>query len=136
MVISSKSPVSIMGRMPLLVWIFLMFAFSACAQDSPLRSSDGKYQAELVGSGNDWHYQVKKVETGEVVLTTHAQYPTPNDVKAGMFSPDSKEFAAAYHYGHKGPYTWIGVWDFKTGKRVRAEERDGWIRNISFVFKK
>lgn len=146
MVTSSKSLVSITGRMPWLVGIFLMFAFPVCAQPSSLRSPDGKYEATLAVKGpGEVHYQVKEVETGRIVLTTTAQYPTANDVKDGMVSPDSKEFVAVYHYGHGGPHSWIRIWDLETCKRVppdtkcepvRSERKDGWIRDVSFIFKK
>lgn len=119
-----------------LVGLALLFTWSVWAQSGALLSPDKKYQAIRVGSGDDWHYQVKEVDTGQVVLTTTAEHPTPNDVKAGMFSPDAKEFAAAYHYGHEGSYTWIGVWSLANGQRVRTERKQGWTRDLASVFKK
>jgi len=134
----SRSIVSRTGLMPALVGIVLVYALSVWAQagGASLRSPDGKYQAILVGSGNDVHYQVKDVDTDRVVLTTTAQYRTPNDVKIGLFSPDSKEFGAAYHYGHSGSYTWIGIWRLEDGNLVHTERKNGWITDIASVFKK
>ncbi|MCI0556982.1 MAG: hypothetical protein MN733_00685 [Nitrososphaera sp.] len=113
------------------------------ASDSPalagqhsFRSPDGRYEARKVGSGKDAHYQIREVETKRLVLTTHAEFTTPNNVKAASFSPDSKMFAAAYHYGHTGGYTWIGIWDLGSGSLLRAETPSGWITDISSVFKK
>jgi hypothetical protein len=101
-----------------------------------LRSPDGRYQASEVGTGNDIHYKVTDMSTGHELFTTQAQYKTPNDVKAGTFSPDSQEFAAAYHYGHEGSYTWIGVWNVGTGRFVRSERLPGWTTDICSVFNK
>lgn len=119
-----------------LVGLALLFAGSVWAQSGALLSPDKKYQAIQVGSGDDVHYQVKEVDTERVVLTTTAQYRTPNDVKAGLFSLDSKEFAAGYHYGHEGKYTWLGIWNLETGQRVRTERKSGWTRDLASVFKK
>lgn len=135
MVTQHQSLVSLTGPRSVFVGLVLVLALSVCAQSSE-RSPDGKYQAIEVRSGNDVHYQVKEVNTDRVVLTTTAQYRTPNDVKAGMFSPDSKEFAAAYHYSHAGNYTWIGVWSLETGNVVRTERKNGWTTDIASVFKK
>lgn len=98
------------------------------------RSADGNYEAKRVGSGSNVHYQIRETRTGRVALTTTAEFSTPNDVKAGMFSPDSKLFAAVYHYGHAGGYTWVGVWSLDTGMRVRFETKPGWTMDASFVF--
>jgi|LGVF01.2.fsa_nt_gb hypothetical protein len=98
------------------------------------RSPDGRYEAVKVGAGADIHYQVKEIETDRIVLTTHAEYTTPNDVKSGTFSRDSRKFAAAYHYGHAGGYTWIGIWDIETGSLLRTERRPGWTTDIYSVF--
>ena len=65
-----------------------------------------------------------------------AQYKTPNDVKAGTFSANSKEFAAAYHYGHDGGYTWIGIWSVENGEMIREERRPGWTTDICSVLEK
>ncbi len=101
------------------------------------RSPNGKYQGVRVALGNgDEHYQVKEIGTGRLVMTTHAQYKTPNDVKAGLFSPDSNKIAAAYHYGHEGNYTWVGVWDIETGNLVDTKRKSGWTTDIYWVFNK
>ena len=124
------------GQRLWLVGLCLLVACAVFAQSGGLRSPDGKYQAIQVGAGSDRHYQIKEVETDRVVLTTQAQYRTPNDVKAGLFSADGKEFAAAYHYGHEGSYTWIGIWSLETGQLVRTERKSGWTRDLASVFKK
>ncbi|MBU1626121.1 hypothetical protein KKB18_02025 [bacterium] len=98
-------------------------------------SPDGRYKATRVGSGNDWHYQVKEVSTGQVILKTNAQYTSSNDVKAGAFSSDSQQFAVAYHYGHKGDYTWIAIWSLETGEQIDDwEDHTGFIYDLSGVF--
>ncbi len=99
------------------------------------RSPDGKYQADQVALENGEHYQVKEIGTGRIVMTTHAQYETLNDVKAGLFSPDSKKIAAAYHYGHEGGYTWVGIWDIETGSLVDTKRQSGWTTDIYWVFR-
>jgi len=99
-----------------------------------IRSIDGKYEAIRVGDKNNIHYQVMLVKTKSVILVTHAEYNTPNVVKAGSFSQDSKTFASAYHYGHSGGYTWIGVWNLETGKLILSKNCSGWISNINFIF--
>lgn len=101
---------------------------------SLLPSPDRRYEAMRVVSGNDAHYQVREIGTGHIAMTTHAQYETPNDVKAGLFSPDSRKIAAAYHYGHEGNYTWIGIWDIETGNLVGTERKSGWTTDIYSVF--
>lgn len=127
---------SLMGQRLGLVGLCLLVTCVVFAQSGGLRSPDGKYQAMQVGAGSDQHYQIKEVGTERVVLTTQAQYRTPNDVKAGLFSADGKEFAAAYHYGHEGSYTWIGIWSLETGQLVRTERKSGWTRDVASVFKK
>jgi hypothetical protein len=97
-------------------------------------SPDKKHETVRSGTGNDVHCEVKEVATGRVVLVTQAEFDTPNDVKAGLFSPDSRQFAAAYHYGHAGGYTWVGVWDIETRARVRTERKPGWTTDLSWVF--
>ncbi len=96
-------------------------------------SPDMRYEATRVGMGGEIHYQVKEVETGRVVLLTYPEY-SPNDVKAGAFSPDSKKLAAAYHYSHLGHYTWIGIWDIGTRVLLRSEKKAGWVTDISWIF--
>ncbi|NOY60939.1 MAG: hypothetical protein GXO75_18675 [Calditrichaeota bacterium] len=98
------------------------------------RSPDGKYKAVRVVSGNDEHYQVKEIGTGRIVCTTHAQYKTPNKAKAGLFSPDSKKIAVAYHYGQGDNYTWIGIWDIETCNLIDTKRRSGWTTDIYWVF--
>ena len=105
-------------------------------QYKSFRSPDGKYMAVQTRLGNDLHYKVIEVETSSEIMVTHARYITPIDVKAAIFSPDSKKFAAAYHYEHKERYTWIGIWDIKSGALIGEKQKPGFITNISFVFKK
>jgi hypothetical protein len=96
-----------------------------------IHSKDGKYSAQKVKDEKGGiHFQVIEVDGGRVVITTHAEYTSPNDVKAGKFSTDSTKFAAAYHYGHAGNYTWVGVWDLNTGKFVRSVRLSGWVNII------
>ncbi len=99
------------------------------------RSPDGKYKAISIALGESGeHYQIKEIGTERIVMTTHAQYETKNDVKAGLFSPDSKKIAAAYHYGHEGEYTWVGIWDIETGNLVDTKRKSGWTTDIYWVF--
>lgn len=97
-------------------------------------SPDKRYEATRVKTSTGIHYQLKGVDIGRVVLVTHAKYDTYNDVKAGIFSADSRKFAAAYHYGHKGSCTWIGIWDIETRALLRSVEKPDWIVDISWVF--
>ena len=101
------------------------------------RSPDERYEVVKVGTGADIHYQLKEIDTDRIVLTTHAQYNKPNEVKAGTFSQDSKKFAAAYHYGNIEGYawTWIGIWDIETGSLLRTEALPGWATNIELIFR-
>ena len=98
------------------------------------RSPDGKYEAVLAGI----QYEIKEIKTGKVVLTTHDKFLGSNDVKGGafVFWPKSKTFRAVYHYGHKGPCTWIGTWDLKTGNLIGGEEKSGFIRDATSVLGK
>ncbi len=112
----------------------LLVIIIPCYGQPRFGSPNGKYEAIRFGSGRDIHYKVMEIKTGDEVLVTNAQYDTPNDVKAASFSPDSKKFAAAYHYSHKGRYTWIGIWDMKTGM-LRQKEKPGWTTDICSVFK-
>jgi len=100
-----------------------------------LVTPDGNFKAIKVENGKNIHYKVLSVEDNSVNFLTKAQYETPNDVKAATFSPDSREFAAAYHYGHDGGYTWIGIWNVKTGELVRSIRRENWVTKLCFVFK-
>ena len=95
-----------------------------------LHSPDGKYGATRIRHQGGFHFQVGEVESGRVVFTTHGQYSTPNNVKTGRFSPDSTNFAAAYHYGHAGNYTWVGIWSLKTERRIRSKRLSGWSPTI------
>ena len=70
-----------------------------------LWSSSNPFTVERVSD----HVRVTENLTGRS-FTTHAQYSSPNDVKDWGFSEDNTRFAAAYHYGHDGGYTWRGVW--------------------------
>lgn len=113
----------------LVAGLLLLPLLTSCSCSFP-DSRDGRYRAQATGGGPDVHYQVTEITTGRVILTTHAQYSTPNDVKAGCFGPDSKRFAAAYHYSHDGNYTWIGVWSTDTGAFLYSERESGWIQTI------
>ena len=96
-------------------------------------SPNGRYFTERIVSGNNAHYSVLEFRgkaAPRYIFTTHAQYSTPNDVKAGIFSTNSEFFAAAYHYGHQGRYTWIGVWRTDNGQLVKTSTTPGWITNI------
>ncbi len=113
------------------VLLALSCSIACAAQLDSLRSSDGKYVAEKTRGESGIHFRIKEVKGSRVVLTTHAQFPSPNDVKVGRFSPDSPTlFAAAYHYGHEGKYTWIGVWNLKDGDLVWAVEVKEWVSRI------
>lgn len=93
-------------------------------------SPDKKYEATRIGN----HYQIKEIETGRII-PTHDQFKGDNDVKAGafVFSPNGKKFGAAYHYSHKGQYTWIGTWDLNTGNLLGEEERQGYVTDITSI---
>lgn len=121
--------------LPLVAALFFTASLTACGQDGSFpKSANGRYEARATEAGGDVHYQVIEVKTGRVVLTTHAEYDTPNDVKAGGFSTDSKKFAAAYHYGHEGSYTWIGVWSTETGELLSTKRKGGWTTSLAGVF--
>ncbi len=79
---------------------------------------------------NGVHYQVINTQTNQIILTSHAQYSSPNDAKAKSFSSDFTKFTVAYHYGHAGAYTWIGVWSTETGDLLNAVQESGYIRSI------
>ena len=106
-------------------------------QPSWPRSPDGKYEAIKVafekGAEN---YRVMELATGRIAITTQPERKWPNDVKAGLFGPDSKRIAAAYHYGENGGYTWVGIWDIETGTLVETKKQSGWVRNLHWVFEK
>lgn len=111
--------------------LVLLTVTAASSQTTGFRSPDGKFEARRHGAGADEHYQIVEPSSNKVFMTTQAAYSTPNDVKTGVFSRDSRYVAAVYHYGHKGPETWIGVWEVRSGKRVRCEWRHDWVRMIS-----
>lgn len=83
-------------------------------------SPDGRFRADTVRE-NGAHYRVVEVATGRVLFTTHAQFTTANDVKAGRYCGD--RFLAAYHYGHAGTYTWIGAWSLEDGRDLGEVQR-------------
>lgn len=105
-----------------------------------IRSPDGQYIAKAgsySGQASNVHYRVVSSDgSNRVRFDTQAQYKTPNDVKAGAFSSDSRYFAAAYHYGHKGNYTWMGVWELPSARLVHSETASGFLYDVSGVFSK
>lgn len=124
-------------KMFFLLILLSLLMIIPCYGQQTFRSLDGRYEAILTGSGSHQHYKVIETKTGKQVMLTHSQYPkTPNDVKAAVFSPDSKQIAAAYHYGHKGGYTWIGIWDINSGMLLDSKELPGYTTDVSSVFKK
>lgn len=128
---------NIMDRFRRVVFVtmaYILTGYTGLVHAQAVRSPDGKYEASIEASESGLHYVVKDISTGRVALTTYAQYPTANDVKVGLFSPDSKQFAAAYHYGHAGNYTWIGIWSVETGKLLRKEQKPDWVYDLSGVF--
>lgn len=131
----NKRLADISYAMAFFIVLSLISISSVSAQPESISSADGRYEARIVIKGpRDIHYKVVEIETNREVLTTFAKFSTPNDVKAGLFSPDLRKFAAAYHYGHEGPQTWIGVWNLETGRLERKEMMEGWVRDISSIF--
>ena len=128
----------------ILYLLFVSVSVSGARQYGPsqnsqfMRSPNGQYTASAApysGQPNNVHYRVASSDgSNRVYFDTFAQYKTPNDVKVGMFSSDSRYFAAAYHYGHNGGYTWIGIWDINNQSLIRSVKKSGWIRDISWVF--
>ena len=115
---------------------FLSLYLSSCFHD-PTISPDGRFQARLTESSDYTNsaYEVIEIGTGKTILITHSQYPDmPNDVKAEVFSADSKMFAVAYHYSHAGNYTWVGIWSTETGEFLYGERIEKWTTNIDEVF--
>ncbi|RDE52153.1 MAG: hypothetical protein DVS81_02680 [Candidatus Accumulibacter meliphilus] len=101
-------------------------------------SADRRYQAELINSHTDGnaHFRITDVASGWVIMETQAQFGTPNNAKAGRFSPGSSQFAAAYHYDTNGRrYTWIGVWEIASKALIRQKELNGWTTDLSYVFR-
>ena len=105
------------------------------ATDPTSQQAVNPFAAKLVSTETGTHYQVVDRKSGQLILTTHAEFPTNNDVKAGGFSDDWKKFAAAYHYGGSGSYTWIGVWSTETGKFLYSVTRDNWTTSLAGVFR-
>jgi hypothetical protein len=103
------------------------------AQSDQIFSPNGRYLARKVGIGQDRHYEVIDQTNNNRVLTTRAQYSTPNDVKSGIFSSDSRSFAVTYHYGHQGNYTWLGVWSNESGQLLSGVKTSGWLRIVSLT---
>ena len=126
------------SRVNLIILILFSLLLLSCSVDGQYPNSpDGRYRAQETdtGTGANVHYQVIEIDTNRVVLTTQAQYTTDNNVKAGGFSSDSKKFAAVYHYGHEGAYTWIGVWSTETGQFLYYKKETGWTTSLAGVFK-
>ena len=94
------------------------------------------YLAKQISNSTGEHYQVIDTTNGRVVLTTKAQFPTRNDVKSGQFNSDFTQFAALYHYGHDGNYSWIGVWSTATGEHLHHVKRQGHTTSLETVFNK
>ena len=115
---------------------FLSFNLSSCFHD-PTISPDGRFQARLTEPSDYTNsaYEVIEIETGKTILTTHSEYPDrPNDVKAEIFSADSKMFGVAYHYSHAGSYTWVGIWSTETGEFLYGEKIEYWTTNLENVY--
>ena len=130
-----KTAISIASKAIACIGLFSMSVLLSCAQDgSFLESPDGHFRATTVGAGADTDYQVVEIGTGRIILTTKPQYDTPNDVKVGGFSSDSKKFAAVYHYGHDGGYSWTGVWNAETGQFLYSRKTSGWTRSVREAF--
>ena len=150
MEISVKSIAEYVSRVPGLfqvLWIFWILAgvtlfvatVNAVAAKASIKtvachlscqSPDKKYEAKRVGN----HYEINEIGTDHIIRT-HDQFSGDNDVKAGAFvvGPKGTSFGAAYHYGHKGKYTWIGIWDMESGNLFKQEERPGFLYDITSV---
>jgi hypothetical protein len=102
--------------------------------ENPSPPLQNPYRAGRAYNDTGTHCQVIEIATNRVVLTTWAQYTTYNTVKACGFSSDWKKFAAAYHYGHEGNYTWIGVWSTETGGFLYSKRESGWIYSVAGAF--
>jgi hypothetical protein len=98
----------------------------------PVISPDGTKRAAIVQNKKGTHFQIMDVKSTNIWFPTFAQHSSPNDVKAGIFSHDSRQFAAAYHYEHNGKYTWVGVWDVESREFLRESKFPGWIRYLTF----
>ena len=132
------SSVSLLGGIAV---TFLSLASGLLAQPSSFISPDGQYEATPVQTGPKIkHYEVRNTQTRKILFTTNAKYPG-NDVKAGVFSPDSTQFAAAYHYGPEEPrypkgYTWIGIWDIKRREQLWCVQQPNWVLVDKRIFEK
>jgi hypothetical protein len=129
-------------RFGAMVFIFASLAPESSAQPGSFISPDEQYVATLVQMGpRIKHYEVRDAKTRKTLyLTTNAKYPG-NDVKAAVFSPDSTQIAAAYHYGPEEPryprgYTWIGIWDIKRREQVSCVEEPTWVLVDKRIFQK
>jgi hypothetical protein len=121
-----------------IIAVVALAAFVACGsvEGQTITSPDKRYRAEEVRT-NGKHYQIVEVASGRVVLTTAAQFASPNDVKHGEFgkSPGGEiRFAACYHYDHAGRYTWIGIWALD-GRLVHSTTRPQWTTEIGDAFR-
>jgi hypothetical protein len=125
---------------PFFAWAVLLLVSLACGNSVPppyeITSPDGLLTARRTVTDNGTTvYEVIENETGESVFTTYSQYPdSKNDVKAAKFSDDSSKFAVAYHYGHNGNYTWIGVWSIETGELSYSKTKDSWSTYLGDAF--
>ena len=97
-------------------------------------SPNGKYRGVPIKIGNSKHYQIKEVGSDGTLMTTKAEFESDNEVKAGLFSPDSKQIAAAYHYSNGGGYTWVGIWEIESGNLINTKRKAGWITDLYWVF--
>jgi hypothetical protein len=98
-------------------------------------SSDGIYGVNhLYLSDSLVHCQVFETSTNRLILTTSAKYSSDNDVKNCNFGAGNSKFAAAYHYGDNGDYTWIGVWSLPQGDFLYPWEKPGHTDDLSGVF--
>lgn len=118
----------------LLVIISVLFAsVVGCRAQSEIVSSDKKYKAVGV-STNGYQYRVIEAKTGQILLTTHSQYPSDNEAKFAAFSQkDSRWFICGFHYSHAGNYTWLGIWDVTSTnatKLVKAVQKPGHLLSI------
>ena len=93
-----------------------------------------RFGARTVANRPAVHYEVFERATNRVRFTTHAEFTTPNDVKAGEFSTSSRLFAAYYHYSHDGPHTWVGVWSTETGNFAYAKTLTGYVTHDPSIF--
>lgn len=91
------------------------------------------WDLKLYALERDGHYTVFDMG-GSAVLTSHAEFDTPNDAKEAAFSRDSQKFSVVYHYSHAGNYSWFGVWSTQTGEFLYSVRKRGWTTNFRDVF--